>query len=65
MTSITIPIEDESLKKLAKRASEYGISPEQLALATLEEMLGRQDDEYKRALEYVLKKNAELYRRLA
>jgi antitoxin FitA len=36
-----------------------------LARAGVEELLARPEETYQRAIDYVLKKNAELYRRLA
>ena len=41
------------------------MSPEELARAGVEELLARPEETYQRAIDYVLKKNAELYRRLA
>ncbi len=52
----------ERLKALAQQA---GVSPEELARASLEEWLARPREDFQQAAEYVLRKNAELYRRLA
>jgi antitoxin FitA len=41
------------------------VSPEELVRATVEELLERPEQDFQRALDHVLKKNAELYRRLA
>lgn len=65
MTSIVIPLTEEKFEALKKRAQEYNIPPEQLVQAAVDELLIRQDDKFKRALEYVLEKNKELYQRLA
>jgi hypothetical protein len=40
------------------------IAPEELACAGLEELLARPEATCQHAIDYVLKKNAELYRRL-
>lgn len=66
--TITISISDEAAKVLQSRAENMGITIEELARIELEkvaDLIGPDDDEFKCAAEYVLKKNAELYRRLA
>ena len=65
MNTITITLSDDQLKQLREKAQLLGISPEELALAGIEELIGKPDDAFEQALEYVLRKNAELYRRLA
>jgi hypothetical protein len=41
-----------------------GITPEELVRASVEDLLGR-PEEFQKAVDYVLKKNEELYQRLA
>jgi len=41
------------------------VSPEELVRVSIEELLSRPDEAFERAVEYVLEKNTELYRRLA
>ncbi len=65
MNSITIELNEEQLVKLQSIAERIGVSVETLARSSLEELLGRPDDEFERAADYVLNKNEELYRRLA
>ena len=65
MTSITIPIPDERLLKLKELAARLQVTPEELARVGVEEILTRSEDDFQRAASYVLKKNAELYQRLA
>ena len=65
MSSITIELPEERLQKLRELAAELGVTPEELLRASVEGLLNRPDDEFKQAAEYVLKKNSELYRRLA
>ncbi len=65
MTTITVPLADEELAELKKRASNYGVAPEALAHSAIQEMLKRSDQEFQRAMDYVLQKNKELYQRLA
>jgi hypothetical protein len=53
------------MHRLKEIAARFHVTPEELAQAGIEELLGRPDDAFQRAADYVLKKNAELYRRLA
>jgi antitoxin FitA len=65
MASITITIPDEQLEKLQQLAKESRVSLEDLLLANIEDWLAASNDDFIQAASYVLKKNAELYRRLA
>ena len=65
MTTITISLPDDRLKQLKETAARLRVAPEELVRASIEDLLTRPDEEFWKALEYVLKKNAELYRRLA
>ncbi len=65
MAVLTIPLSDERQKLLQCLADQSGVSPEELARSVLEEWMSRSDGDFARAAEYVLRKNAELYRRLA
>jgi antitoxin FitA len=65
MTSITIDIPDNQLQKLKDLAKLHGVSPEALLRASLENWLSSPKPEFSNAANYVLKKNAELYNRLA
>ena len=64
MTAITVPLSEDRLERLKALAERVGVSPEELARAGLEEWLARPREDFSRAAEYVLRKNAELYRRL-
>ena len=65
MSAITIPLSDEKLERLRTLAQRAGMSAEDLARVGLEEWLSRPRDDFAVAAEYVFRKNAELYRRLA
>jgi hypothetical protein len=65
MTTLTITLSDQSLNRLKELAGAANLTPEELVQARVEEWLGRPEDEFARAAAYVLRKNAELYRRLA
>ncbi|HET7077263.1 MAG TPA: DNA-binding protein [Chloroflexia bacterium] len=63
--TLTIVLDADQLLKLQERATQLGISPEELARVGITELLDRPDAVFQQAVDYVLQKNAELYRRLA
>ncbi len=65
MASITIALTEERLLKLRETANLLKISPEELIQVSIEELVSQPDKAFQRVADYVLKKNAELYRRLA
>jgi antitoxin FitA len=65
VASITIDLSDSQLQKLQDLASVHGIGLEVLLRTILEDWLDFQKSEFVNAADYVLMKNAELYRRLA
>ena len=65
MTTITISLPDERLQRLKEIAARFSVAPEELVRVSIEELLTRPEEDFRRALEYVLNKNAELYQRLA
>ncbi len=65
MTTLTITLSDEGVKKLQEIADRFRVAPEELVRATLEELLTRPLEDFQQALERILNKNADLYRRLA
>ena len=65
MTTITIDLSKERLRKLKELAAYYGVSPEELVRASVEDILEHPEERFQRAVDYVLKKNDELYKRLA
>jgi antitoxin FitA len=65
MTTFTITLPDERVKKLQELADRFRIAPEDLVRVSLEELLTRPMDDFQAALERVLVKNADLYKRLA
>lgn len=65
MTTITITLPDDRLQQLKEIANRFRVAPEELVRASVEELLARPEEDFQRALDYVLRKNAELYSRLA
>ena len=68
--SLTIELTETQLQKLRERAEKLNLTAEQLVRASVENLLTEDDSEPKSmefsdAMDYVMKKNRELYRRLA
>ncbi|MFM5896633.1 MAG: DNA-binding protein [Dolichospermum sp.] len=65
MTSITIDLSDSQFQKLEDLAKAHQIPLEILLKSSFENWLNSQTTEFINAADYVLNKNAELYKRLA
>ncbi len=65
MTTVSIPLPDDQVSELRLRADQAGIPLEEYLARCVGELLDRSADEFRQAAGRVLKKNAELYRRLA
>jgi hypothetical protein len=65
MSTISVSLPDDHLIKLKELASNYGITPEELVRLSVEDLLSQPNETFQRAVDYVLDKNSELYRRLA
>jgi len=65
MPVLTISVSDEAANQLRDISLRLGVSPEDLARAGINDMLRATDEKVRAAMDYVLKKNEELYRRLA
>ena len=64
MTNITVELDDAKAKALREKAERYGLKPEQLVSATLEDLIAQPNADFEEAARRVLSKNAKLYRRL-
>jgi predicted transcriptional regulator len=62
---ITINLSPAQAERLRHQAEILGIAPEELARAALADLLATRDEDFQVAAERVLRKNEELYRRLA
>lgn len=65
METITIDLPDQLASKLKEASSKMGVTPEEFVKEGVEEKLSLLDQDFHTALERVLNKNAELYKRLA
>jgi hypothetical protein len=64
MQVLELKLSEQTASKLEEAAERLGVSREQLSILYIEEKLAQLEDELRRSVEYVLEKNADLYRRL-
>ena len=62
---LSIDLSPAQIERLRLEAERLGLAPEDLARAAIADLLATLGEDFKAAAERVLKKNEELYRRLA
>jgi hypothetical protein len=65
MKVLELQLPEQTASKLQEAAERLSVSSEQLSIISIEQKLAQLEDEFRRSAEYVLRKNADLYRRLA
>jgi hypothetical protein len=65
MATISVKIDDSKAARLRKKAKRFGLNPEQLVTASIEDLISNPDPEFDQAMRRALSKNKELYERLA
>lgn len=65
MAILTISITEDHMQLLRERAVRYSVRLEDLVRIGIEDIMSRPEKEFSEALQFVLHKNAEIYRRLA
>ena len=65
MTTFTITLPDDRLRALEKLSNRLNVSAEELVRLSIEEILTRPEETFRKAVDYVFEKNSELHRRLA
>lgn len=65
MKVFRLELPEPTVTRLEEAAERLSVSPEELAILSLEEKLTELDSQFKAASEYVLAKNSDLYKRLA
>ena len=63
--NVTFELPPAQAEKLRQTADRLGISPSELARAAVSDSIGERGVDFEHAAERVLRKNAELYRRLS
>lgn len=63
--TITISLSDEQSARLLELSQRLSVTVEELARAGIEDLLNGGDEQFEQAMQHVVTKNAELYRRLA
>jgi len=63
--NVTFELPPAQAEKLRQVAERLGVSPSELVRAAVSDLIAERGDDFGRAAEQVLRKNAELYRRLA
>ncbi|MEM6430704.1 MAG: DNA-binding protein [Deinococcota bacterium] len=65
MYKLEITLTDAVAQKLKQRAAQANLSPEEYAAVSVQQSLEQKPLSFDQAAEYILEKNAELYKRLA
>lgn len=65
MSTLTITLSEDRLARLKEVALRFNVEAEDLARVCVEELLRQPDEQFELAVDHILSKNAELYRRLA
>jgi len=65
MEQLTIALPEEIASQLKEASKKAGVKPEDFMIVSLQEKLANLDSEFTVAMKYILKKNSELYSRLA
>ena len=63
--TLNLDLDDRQAQRLQQVASRLNVSVSDLARAAINDLLAEPDDDFERAAQRVLKKNSELYKRLA
>ena len=65
MKTLEVNLPEPIASRLQEAAEQLGVSPEDLLRISLEEKLARLDDSFRDAVDHVVSKNSELYKRLS
>ena len=62
---LAVELSEAETRRLEEAAARLGVDPTELARAAISDLLSTPDDDFRAAADHVLRKNEELYRRLA
>ena len=63
--TITVDLTEDQLKRLDQLAKQLSVDPRELASAAITSLISSPTEDFERAVQYVLEKNKDLYRRLS
>lgn len=63
--TLNLELDERQVRLLQEAAQRLNVSVNELAKAAINDLLAKPEQEFERAAAHVLKKNAELYKRLA
>jgi predicted transcriptional regulator len=65
MSTLTITLPEDRLSRLQELADRFNVKTEDLVRVGIEDFLRQPDEKFQQVADYILKKNSDLYRRLA
>lgn len=65
MTTVTVSLSDEEMRRLEELSKREGLTVEQMVRLGINDFIGQPDESFRAATRRVMEKNAELYRRLS
>ena len=65
MEIVTISLPDQLASEISEAAKKLGVSPEEFIKSGIEEKISLLNRDFHKAMDHVLEKNEELYKRLA
>lgn len=65
MTTVTVSLSDEEMRRLEELSAREGLTVEQMVRLGINDFIGQPDDAFRAAAKRVMEKNSELYRRLS
>ncbi|MCR4291219.1 MAG: hypothetical protein NUV86_13270 [Candidatus Scalindua sp.] len=65
METITVKLDDSKAALLREKAKKFGLSPDQFVTVSIEDLIARPEPDFEEAMQKVLSRNEELYKRLA
>jgi hypothetical protein len=63
--TLTVDLPKDTMLKHKELTSRFNMTPEELVRASVEELIASPEETFLEAVDYALKKNQELYKRLA
>ena len=65
MTTVTVSLSDEEMRRLEELSKREGLTVEQMVGLSIRDFIGQSDESFLAAAKRVMEKNSELYRHLS